>query len=157
MSKVPMTITGHQRLSEQLKHLKTVERPTVIEAIARARDHGDLSENAEYHAARERQSFIEGRIRELEDRLNRAEVVDPAKLSGSVIKFGATVTLTDTQNNQRMRYQIVGQDESDIQSGFLSITSPLARALIGKKSGDSIDVKTPNSVKSYDIIKIDYT
>ncbi len=126
--KVPMTLLGYQNLEEELKHLRSVERPAIIKAIADARDHGDLSENAEYHAARERQSFIEGRIKDLEDKIGRAEVIDVSKLDGKVIKFGATVTLIDEDTDEKARYQIVGEDEADIKAGRLSVTSPLARA-----------------------------
>lgn len=143
MEKVPMTARGFNRLQEELKHLKSVERPAVIKAIAEAREHGDLSENAEYHAARERQSFIEGRVMELEDKISRAEVIEPSKLSGDSIKFGATVTLADEDTDEESTYQIVGQDESDIKSGFISITSPLARALIGKHVGEAVEVTHP--------------
>jgi transcription elongation factor GreA len=131
-----------------------VERPAVIKAIAEAREHGDLSENAEYHAARERQSFIEGRVGELEDKISRAEVIDPTKLSGDTVKFGATVTLADEDTDQEMTYQIVGSEESDIKAGFLSITSPLARALIGKSVGDSVEVPTPGGSKMYEIVTL---
>ncbi|WP_119679054.1 transcription elongation factor GreA [Indioceanicola profundi] len=154
MEKVPMTARGFNRLQEELKHLKSVERPAVIKAIAEAREHGDLSENAEYHAARERQSFIEGRVMELEDKISRAEVIEPSKLSGDSIKFGATVTLADEDTDEESTYQIVGQDESDIKSGFISITSPLARALIGKHVGEAVEVTTPGGSKSYEIIDI---
>ncbi|WP_448188577.1 transcription elongation factor GreA [Azospirillum sp. sgz301742] len=154
MEKVPMTAAGYDRLQEELKHLKVVERPAVIKAIAEAREHGDLSENAEYHAARERQSFIEGRVGELEDKISRAEVIDPTKLSGDTVKFGATVTLADEDTDQEMTYQIVGSEESDIKAGFLSITSPLARALIGKSVGDSVEVPTPGGSKLYEIITL---
>ncbi|ACI99408.1 transcription elongation factor GreA [Rhodospirillum centenum] len=156
MEKVPMTARGFTRLQEELKQLKSVERPAVIKAIAEAREHGDLSENAEYHAARERQSFIEGRVMELEDKISRAEVIDPTKLSGSAIKFGATVTLADEDTDEEVTYQIVGQDESDIKAGFISITSPLARALIGKQVGDSVEVTTPGGSKSYEITGIQF-
>lgn len=151
-----MTARGFNRLQEELKHLKSVERPAVIKAIAEAREHGDLSENAEYHAARERQSFIEGRVMELEDKISRAEVIDPARLSGNAIKFGATVTLADEDTDEEVTYQIVGQDESDIKAGFISITSPLARALIGKQVGDSVEVTTPGGSKSYEITGIQF-
>jgi len=154
MEKVPMTARGFSRLQEELKQLKTVERPAVIKAIAEAREHGDLSENAEYHAARERQSFIEGRVMELEDKISRAEVIDVSKLSGDSVKFGATVTLADEDTDEETTYQIVGQDESDIKSGFISIISPLARALIGKHVGDQVEVVTPGGSKSYEIIDI---
>ena len=154
MEKVPMTAAGYDRLQEELKHLKVVERPAVIKAIAEAREHGDLSENAEYHAARERQSFIEGRVGELEDKISRAEVIDPAQLSGDTVKFGATVTLADEDTDQEMTYQIVGSEESDIKNGFLSITSPLARALIGKSVGDSVEVPTPGGSKMYEIVTL---
>lgn len=154
MEKVPMTAAGFNRLQEELKHLKAVERPAVIKAIAEAREHGDLSENAEYHAARERQSFIEGRVGELEDKISRAEVIDPAKLSGDVVKFGATVTLADQDTDEETTYQIVGQDESDIKNGMLSIQSPLARALIGKSVGDSVEVSTPGGSKLYEIVTV---
>lgn len=154
MEKVPMTARGFTRLQDELKHLKSVERPAVIKAIAEAREHGDLSENAEYTAARERQSFIEGRVMELEDKISRAEVIDPARLSGDTIKFGATVTLADEDTDEESTYQIVGQDESDIKGGFISITSPLARALIGKHVGDTVEVTTPGGSKSYEIIEI---
>lgn len=157
MEKVPMTARGFNRLQEELKHLKSTERPAVIKAIAEAREHGDLSENAEYHAARERQSFIEGRVMELEDKISRAEVIDPSKLSGDSIKFGATVTLADEDTDEESTYQIVGQDESDIKSGFISITSPLARALIGKHVGDAVEVTTPGGSKSYEIIGISFS
>ncbi|ALJ34539.1 transcription elongation factor GreA [Azospirillum brasilense] len=149
-----MTAAGYNRLQEELKHLKTVERPNVIKAIAEAREHGDLSENAEYTAARERQSFIEGRVAELEDKISRAEVIDPTKLSGSSVKFGATVTLADEDTDEEITYQIVGQDESDIKNGMLSIQAPLARALINKSVGDSVEVSTPGGSKVYEIVTV---
>ncbi len=154
MEKVPMTAAGYSRLQEELKHLKTVERPAVIRAIAEAREHGDLSENAEYQAARERQSFIEGRVLELEDRISRAEVIDVKALSGDSIKFGATVKLADEDTDEETTYQIVGQDESDIKAGRLSVTAPLARGLIGKSVGDVVEVTTPNGSKSYEVMDI---
>ncbi|MBP2313318.1 transcription elongation factor GreA [Azospirillum soli] len=154
MEKFPMTAAGYNRLQEELKHLKSVERPNVIKAIAEAREHGDLSENAEYTAARERQSFIEGRVAELEDKISRAEVIDPAKLSGSTVKFGATVTLADEDTDEETTYQIVGQDESDIKNGLLSIQAPLARALINKSVGDSVEVSTPGGSKLYEIVQV---
>lgn len=151
-----MTAAGYNRLQEELKHLKTVERPAVIKAIAEAREHGDLSENAEYHAARERQSFIEGRVSELEDKISRAEVIDPTKLSGKTVKFGATVTLADEDTDEESTYQIVGQDESDVKNRMLSITSPLARALIGKAVGDSVEVSTPGGSKMYEVVAVEF-
>ena len=151
-----MTADGYARLEAELKNLKSVERPAVIRAIAEARNHGDLSENAEYHAARERQSFIEGRVAELEDKIARAEVIDVSKLSGKAIKFGAKVTLADEDTDEETTYQIVGAEEADIDKGRLSITSPLARALIGKQTGDSIEVTTPRGSKAYEIIKVRY-
>lgn len=154
MEKVPMTAAGYNRLQDELKHLKTVERPNVIKAIAEAREHGDLSENAEYTAARERQSFIEGRVAELEDKISRAEVIDPTKLSGDTVKFGATVTLADEDTDEEITYQIVGQDESDIKNGMLSIQAPLARALINKSVGDSVEVSTPGGSKVYEIVTV---
>ena len=156
MDKIPMTAEGLSRLETELRQLKSVERPAVIRAIAEARDHGDLSENAEYHAARERQSFIEGRIGELEDKISRAEVIDVSKLSGKVIKFGAKVTLEDEDTGDQATYQIVGAEEADIDQGRLSITSPLARALIGKQTGDSVEVTTPRGSKAYEITKVRY-
>lgn len=156
MEKVPMTAAGYRRLEEELKHLKSVERPTVIKAIAEAREHGDLSENAEYHAARERQSFIEGRVMEIEDRLSRADVIDVTKLSGSSVKFGATVTLADEDTDKEITYQIVGQDESDVKQGRLSVTAPLSRHLIGKTVGDVVEVTTPNGSKSYEVVQVEY-
>lgn len=156
MDKIPMTAEGQTRLETELKQLKAVERPSIIRAIAEARDHGDLSENAEYHAARERQSFIEGRIAELEDKISRAEVIDVSKLSGKIIKFGARVTLADEDTDEESTYQIVGAEEADIDQGRLSITSPLARALIGKQTGDSVEVTTPRGSKAYEITKVRY-
>ncbi|KAF1853877.1 hypothetical protein Lal_00005085 [Lupinus albus] len=156
MEKVPMTAAGFNRLQEELKHLKITERPAVIKAIAEAREHGDLSENAEYHAARERQSFIEGRVLELEDKISRAEVIDPAKLTGNTVKFGATVTLADQDTDEETTYQIVGQDESDIKNRLLSIQAPLARALINKAVGDSVEVSTPGGSKLYEIVSVEF-
>ncbi|WP_170290273.1 transcription elongation factor GreA [Rhodovulum strictum] len=155
MEKIPMTRAGHTALDEELKSLKTVERPAVIRAIAEAREHGDLSENAEYHAARERQSFVEGRIKELEALLSRAEVIDPSKLSGA-IKFGATVTLVDEDTEEERTYQIVGEAEADIEKGLLNINSPLARALIGKEEGDSVEVRTPGGERGYEVLAVRY-
>lgn len=155
MEKIPMTRAGHTALDEELKKLKSVERPAVIKAIAEAREHGDLSENAEYHAAREKQSFIEGRIKELEGILGLADVIDPAKLSGS-IKFGATVKLVDEDTDEERTYQIVGEPEADLEKGLLNLKSPLARALIGKEEGDSVEVRTPGGEKSYEILSIQY-
>jgi len=154
--KVPMTQTGYERLEAELRKLKSEDRPAVIKAIAEAREHGDLSENAEYHAARERQSFIEGRILELEDKTSRAEIIDVGKLTGKTVKFGATVTLVDDDSDEEVIYQIVGEDEADIKAGLLSVTSPLARALINKTVKDTVEVSTPKSSKSYEIVKVVY-
>jgi transcription elongation factor GreA len=154
MAKVPMTAAGYGRLQEELKRLKSVDRPAIIRAIAEARDHGDISENAEYHAARERQSFIEGRVLELEDKIARAEVIDVSKLSGKIVKFGATVTLADEETDEKTVYQIVGEDEADIAQRRLSVTSPLARALIGKTIGESVEVSTPRGARSYELVKV---
>jgi len=156
MEKVPMTDRGFTRLSDELRRLKTVERPAVIRALEEARGHGDLSENAEYHAAKERQAYIEGRVMEIEDKLSRAAVIDVGKLSGDGVKFGATVTLADEDTDEESTYQIVGVDEADIKSGLLSVTSPLARALIGKNVGDSVEVSAPGGAKSYEIVKVHY-
>ncbi len=156
VDKVPMTKLGFERLEEELKNLKGVERPAVIKAIAAAREHGDLSENAEYSAARERQSFIEGRIQELEDKISRADVIDASKLEGNTVKFGATVTLLDDDTEEKVVYQIVGEDEADIKRGFLSITSPLARALINKAVKDTVEVSTPKGSKTYEVVKVVY-
>ncbi|MDH5453297.1 MAG: transcription elongation factor GreA [Paracoccaceae bacterium] len=155
MEKIPMTRAGHAALDEELKQLKSVERPAVIKAIAEAREHGDLSENAEYHAAREKQSFIEGRVKELEAVLSRADVIDPSRLSGA-IKFGATVQMVDEDTDEEKTYQIVGEHEADIERGLLNIRSPLARALIGKDEGDSVEVRTPGGEKNYEILSIRY-
>ena len=149
-----MTAPGLQRLEEELRHLKSSERPSIIRQIAEARAHGDLSENAEYHAARERQSFIEGRIAELEEIIGAAEVIDPAALSGEHVKFGATVRLVDEESDKESNYQIVGLHEADIKSGRLSVTSPLAKALIGKRVGDSVSVPAPGGDRSYEILEI---
>jgi transcription elongation factor GreA len=154
--KIPMTASGYERLQEELKVLKTVERHAVIKAIAEAREHGDLSENAEYHAAKERQGFIEGRISELEGKLSLADVIDVSRITGKDVKFGATVTLIDDDTEETVSYQVVGSDESDIKKGLLSITAPLARALIGKKKGDAVEVFTPSGGKSYEIVKVEY-
>ncbi len=154
MQKFPMTASGLQRLEEELRQLKAVERPSIIRAIAEARGHGDLSENAEYHAARERQSFIEGRIGELEEIVSAAEVIDPSSLSGDQIKFGAHVRLVDEETERELAYQIVGVHEADIKSGLLSISSPLAKALIGKKTGEVVSVPAPGGDRSYEILEI---
>ncbi|MBA4096149.1 MAG: transcription elongation factor GreA [Rhodospirillum sp.] len=154
MTKIPMTADGYARLEEELRHLKGVARPEVIRAIAEAREHGDISENAEYHAARERQSFIEGRLAELEDKVSRAEIIDPATLSGKQVKFGAHVTLIDEDTEEKSVYQIVGEDEADIKAKRLAITSPLARALVGKSVGDTVEVTTPGGSRSYEISKV---
>ena len=154
MNRLPMTSDGYSRLQDEIKRLKSTERPAIIRAIAEARTHGDLSENAEYHAARERQSFIEGRLAELEDKIARAEVIDTSKLSGTVIKFGATVTLADEETDEEQTFKIVGEDEADIKGGRLSVTSPLARALIGKGKGDSVEVTTPRGAKSYEVVTV---
>lgn len=154
MQKVPMTTGGFDGLQSELKELKTNDRPAVIKAIAEAREHGDLSENAEYHAARDRQSFIEGRIAEIEDKISRAEVIDVAKLSGKKVQFGATVTIADEETDEETTYQIVGEHEADIADGRLSIAAPIARALIGKSVGESVEVVTPRGQKDYEIVKV---
>ncbi len=155
MEKIPMTRVGHAALEAELKHLKSVERPAIIQAIAEAREHGDLSENAEYHSAREKQSFIEGRIKELEGVIGLAEVIDPAGLSGA-IKFGATVTVVDEDTDEEKTWQIVGEHEANIEKGLLNIRSPIARALIGKDVGDSVEVKTPGGEKFYEVVNIEF-
>ena len=157
MDKVPMTISGHEDLQQEIKRLKTVERTSIIEAIAEARKHGDLSENAEYHAAKEQQAMNEARISDLEDKLSRADVIDITKLSGDMVKFGAKVQLIDEDTEKESNFQIVGEFESNISKGLISISSPIARALIGKKIGDSVEVATPGGGKSYEIIKIDFS
>lgn len=151
-----MTAEGYQALDEELKRLKTVERPAVIAAIGEARAHGDLSENAEYHAAKDRQGWIEGQIAEIEDRMARAQVIDVSKLSGSQIKFGATVSLLDEDTEQESRYQIVGDHEADVKAGKISISSPIARAIIGKENGDVVEVSTPAGVRAYEITKVEW-
>ncbi|SER67779.1 transcription elongation factor GreA [Tranquillimonas rosea] len=156
MEKIPLTRAGHTALNDELKQLKSVERPAIIRAIAEAREHGDLSENAEYHSAREKQSFIEGRIKEIEGILGRADVIDTSKLSGP-IKFGATVRLVDEDTDEERTYQIVGEPEADVESGRLNIKSPLARALIGKEEGDSVEVRTPGGEKSYEVLSVAYS
>ncbi|WP_371224598.1 transcription elongation factor GreA [Roseovarius sp. 2305UL8-3] len=155
MDKIPMTHAGFSALEVELKQLKSEERPAIIRAIAEAREHGDLSENAEYHSAKEKQSFIEGRIKEIEGVISLAEVIDPAKLSGT-IKFGATVTLVDEDTDEEKTYQIVGEHEANIEAGLLNIKSPIARALIGKDEGDSVEVRTPGGDRSYEVLKIQY-
>jgi len=155
MEKIPMTLSGYNDLDMELKKLRSLERPAVIKAIAEAREHGDLSENAEYHSAREKQSFIEGRIKELESLIGLAEIIDITKLSGP-IKFGASVTLIDEDTEVEITYKFVGEFEADLEKNLLNIKSPLARALIGKDVGDSVDVKTPGGLKSYEVIKVDY-
>jgi len=156
MEKIPMTQEGLVRLEDELRRLRLEERPAVIRAIAEAREHGDLSENAEYHAARERQSFIEGRVAELEDVISRAQVIDTTQLSGNVVRFGATVLLADEDTEEEATYRLVGSHEADAGAGLLSVTSPLGRALIGKTLGDVVEVKTPRGSRSYEVVKIDY-
>jgi transcription elongation factor GreA len=154
MEKIPMTPDGLTRLESELRNLKSIERPAVIRAIAEARAHGDLSENAEYHAARERQSFIEGRVAELEDIISRAQVIDVSQLSGDTVRFGATVLLADEDTDDEITYKIVGAHEADIKKGLLSVHAPLARALIGKKLGNTVEVTTPSGSKSYEIVDV---
>ncbi len=156
MQKIPMTLEGYRALDDELKRLKQVERPAVIQAIAEARAHGDLSENAEYHAAKDRQGFIEGRLAEIEDKLSRAQVIDVAKLSGESVKFGATVTVVDEDTDEEAVYKIVGDDEADVREGKVSISSPIARALIGKEVGDSVEVAAPGGARAIEILKVDW-
>lgn len=156
MQKIPMTAEGHKAIDDELRHLKSVERPAVIQAISEAREHGDLSENAEYHAAKERQGWIEGRLQELEDKLARAQVIDTTKLSGDTVKFGATVTVVDEDTDAEATYKIVGDDEADVKSGKISISSPIARALINKETGDVVEVTAPGGVKTYEILKVQW-
>ncbi|AZV76792.1 transcription elongation factor GreA [Parasedimentitalea marina] len=156
MDKIPMTPAGYSAIEVELKQLKSVERPAIIQAIAEAREHGDLSENAEYHSAREKHSFIEGRVKELEGVLSFADVINPAKLSGT-IKFGAKVTLVDEDTDEEKTWQIVGEYEADVENGMLNIKSPIARALIGKDEGDSVEVRTPGGQRSYEVLKIVYS
>ncbi len=156
MDKFPMTEAGYTALETELKHCQQVERPRIIQQIAEARGHGDLSENAEYHAAKEAQSHNEGRIAELEDKMARAEVIDVSKLSGDTVKFGATVTLVDEDTEKKQVWQIVGEPEADAKSGRISISSPLARALLGKKKGASVEVVTPGGAKAYEVLKVEW-
>jgi transcription elongation factor GreA len=156
MERIPMTAGGFKALEDEINHLKSVERPEVIKAIAEARAHGDLSENAEYHAAKERQAFIEGRVIELEDMIGRADVIDVSKLSGETVKFGATVQLVDEDTDEERKYQIVGDMEADAKKGRISISSPIARALIGKAVGDTVEVTAPGGARSYEILKVSF-
>ena len=156
MEKAPMTANGFVQLKEELRWRQQEERPRIIEAISEARAHGDLSENAEYHAAKEAQSHNEGRIGELEDLISRAEVIDPSKLTGASIKFGATVTLADEDTDEEKVYQIVGDQEADVKAGRISISSPIARALIGKEEGDSIEVQAPGGARGYEIVSVKF-
>ncbi|HUR42519.1 MAG TPA: transcription elongation factor GreA [Aestuariivirga sp.] len=154
MEKVPMTAEGHAAMLEEIRHLKSVERPRIIKAIEEARSHGDLAENAEYHAAKDQQGWTEARVAELEDKISRADVIDISKLSGETVKFGAKVTLVDEETDDKASYQIVGEFEADVKKGKISISSPIARAIIGKKKGDSVEVTTPGGGKSYEILKV---
>ena len=154
--KNPITPEGFEKLREELHHLKSVERPRIIQMIATAREHGDLSENAEYHAAREKQSFTEGRVKELEHKLALAEVIDPSKIESSRVAFGATIKLLNVQTDEEVSYRILGADESDIEKGTLSVTSPLARSLLGKEAGDEVKVRMPGGERTYEIVEITY-
>lgn len=154
---IPMTREGYQRLQEELKRLIRVDRPTVVQAIAEARGHGDLSENAEYEAAKDRQGFIEGRIKELNDKIARAQVIDPADVDSDKVVFGATVTLFDVDSSSEVTYQIVGEDEADIKAGKISVTSPVGKALIGHRLDDEVRIKVPSGIKMYEIIEIKYS
>jgi transcription elongation factor GreA len=154
MQKIPMTAEGNKALDEELRHLKTVERPAVIAAISEAREHGDLSENAEYHAAKERQGWIEGRLQELEDKLARAQVIDTSKMSGDTVRFGATVTVLDEDTEVESTYKIVGDDEAEVKAGKVSLSSPIARSMINKQVGDVVEVNAPGGTKSYEIMKV---
>jgi transcription elongation factor GreA len=156
MEKLPMTAAGYTTLEDELKLRQQIERPRIIQQITEARTHGDLSENAEYHAAKEMQSLNEGRIAELEDKLARAEVIDVSKLSGDTIKFGATVTLIDEDTEKKAVWQIVGEPEADAKKGKISITSPLARALVGKKKGAQVEVVTPGGARAYEVVKVEW-
>jgi len=156
MQKFPMTVQGHAALETELKHLKTVERPEIINAISVARDHGDLSENAEYHAAKEKQGFIEGRIQELESKLALAQVIDPTTMSGEVVRFGATVKIVNEDTDEESTYQIVGEDEANVKDGKISVTSPIARAMITKEVGDVFEVIAPGGAKGYEILEVFY-
>jgi len=155
-NKIPMTAEGYARLEEELQYLRQTARPQVIEAIAEAREHGDLSENAEYHAARDRQSFIEGRVAEIQDTMARAEVIDVSKLSGDTVKFGATVTLADEDTDEETTYQIVGEVEAEVKNGKIAVTSPIARGIIGKKVGDSVEIQTPKGQKFFEVVAVEY-
>lgn len=157
MAKVPMTAAGHKKIEEEIRHLKTVERPGVIQAIAEARSHGDLSENAEYHAAKERQGFIEGRIAEIEGKLSAAQIIDPSTLdAGGRVVFGSTVDLEDEESGKAVTYQIVGEDEADLKLGLINVSSPIARALIGKEEGDVAEVQAPGGTRRYEIVAVRY-
>lgn len=156
MEKIPLTLAGYDAVEEEIKHLKSVERPRIIKAIAEARAHGDLSENAEYHAAKEQQGLNEARVAELEDIFSRAEIIDVTKLSGEKVVFGCTVQLVDEDTDDEMTYQIVGEFEANVKEGKISITSPIARALIGKSVGDSVEVNTPGGGKSYEVLKVEF-
>jgi transcription elongation factor GreA len=156
MDKVPMTLAGYQQLEDELRRLKNEERPAVIQLISDARSHGDLSENAEYHAAKERQAWIEGRILELDDKYSRAQIIDVARLNGKSVVFGATVTLVDEDTEEKKAWQIVGDYEADVRSGKISISSPIARAMIGKTQGDSIEVTAPSGARAYEIVKVEF-
>jgi len=156
MERIPMTAAGFKALEEEIDQLKNVERHAIIGMIAEARAHGDLSENAEYHAAKERQAFIEGRVIELEDQIGRADVIDVSKLSGATVKFGATVTLADEDTNEKRKFQIVGDFEADAKNGRISISSPIARAIIGKNKGDVVEVATPGGPRSYEVLKVEW-
>jgi transcription elongation factor GreA len=157
MEKIHMTEAFHPAMLDDIKHLKSVERPRIIRAIEEARTHGDLSENAEYHAAKEQQGWTEARVAELEDKISRAEVIDISKLSGDTVKFGAKVTLVDEDTEDQAAYQIVGEFEADVKKGLISVSSPIARAIIGKRKGDSVEVATPGGGKSYEIVKVRYS
>ena len=156
MDKVPMTSAGHAALTDELKRRQSVERPRIIEHIAEARSHGDLSENAEYHAAKDAQGLNEARVADLEDRISRADVIDTSKLSGNTVKFGATVTLVDEDTDEKVKYRIVGDFEASVRDGKISISSPIARALIGKSKNDTAEVTTPKGARSYQILKIEW-
>jgi transcription elongation factor GreA len=156
MDKIPMTPEGNQRMRDELQNLRSVQRPSIIQQIAVAREHGDLSENAEYHAAREKQSFIEGRIKELENKLALAEVIDPSKVQGDRVAFGATVKLSNTKTDEEVCYRILGADECDLAQGSISITSPLARSLLGKEAGDEVKVRMPGGERTYEILEVSF-